>query len=217
MFSLRNRLPSFKLHRKRGTLCEWLCSGEGRWGSRRFVGDSKSLPSQLISSFSWWASWEFGWSRFPGECRHFRGPRRHARSERCGRDLVTCGSWFLLWAELGKFYLLLGSGPVERALGNDFGGRDSFGFEIGNFVALGETSAAKRFPLRVLFDHHLAVCLGNLFLNDGLVQICLLFGLSSLCHSKYILHTRHRGAYPEDPGVSKQPLKHLKVHRLKGS
>ena len=86
---------------------------------------------------------------------------------------------------------MLGPRPVQRTFRNDLSGRDSFGLKVGHFIALCEASPAQSFALRVLFDDDFTIGLGDLLLNDGLVEVGLLIGLLSLVHSKYISHPTH--------------------------
>lgn len=81
---------------------------------------------------------------------------------------------------------MFGPGAVEGALGDDLGGGDALGVETGDLVALGESSLSEQFGLGVLLDDDLAVGLGDLFLNNFLVEIGLLLCALLLVHSKYI-------------------------------
>lgn len=79
-------------------------------------------------------------------------------------------------------YFLLGPRTVQRALGDDLGGRDALCLQVSDLVALGETTTTQCLPAGVLLDHHLPVSLGDFLLDHRLLQSHLLLGLFSLLH-----------------------------------
>lgn len=81
---------------------------------------------------------------------------------------------------------MFGPGAVEGALGDDLGSGDSLGVEASDFVTLSESSLTEEFALGVLLDDNLTIGLGNLFLNNFLIEIGLLLCALLLVHSKYI-------------------------------
>lgn len=86
-------------------------------------------------------------------------------------------------------YLLLGPRPVQRRFGDDFSSWDLFGFEVGDFVTLGKTTPAECFASGILFDDYLSVGLGDLFLDDGLVDAGIFISWLILIHfKKYIMN-----------------------------
>jgi hypothetical protein len=79
---------------------------------------------------------------------------------------------------------LLGSGAVQRAFGNDFSCRNALCFEVGDFIALREPTSAQGFTPGILLDDNFTVSLGDLLLDDSLLNVAIFLGRLSLLHSK---------------------------------
>lgn len=78
---------------------------------------------------------------------------------------------------------MFGSRSVQGVLGDDFGCKDSFGFEVGDLIALREPASAQCLAFGVFLDDGLTVGFCYLLFDDGLVEVALLLGLLGLIHS----------------------------------
>jgi hypothetical protein len=154
--------------------------------SLRSAGGSTEPPSQSTSSSSLSAHLVSGSCISPIECKRSHDPRKHARILLCSDVPKTYGSLSQLSAASYNEYFLLGSRTVERALRNNLGSRDALGLEIGDLIALSETTSPQCLTLGVLFNHHLAICFCDFLLDYCLVYRALLLRIFHFLHSKYI-------------------------------
>ena len=76
--------------------------------------------------------------------------------------------------------LLLGSSLGQSGLHNDFGGRDTLVFEVGELETAGETTFTEELALEVLLDADFAVVLDDFLFDDRLGTVHALFLLVML-------------------------------------
>lgn len=69
---------------------------------------------------------------------------------------------------------LSGSIFLESILGDYFGGHDSFVIEVGDFVALSESSLSEEFTSHIFFEMYFTIYFGYFFFYDFIFSLLLI-------------------------------------------